>query len=62
MDLPTLWFLFPGVAVAIPRGAYVTSIGSGNCQVFINTLSTTSNFVLLGDTVFINNIVTFNKN
>jgi hypothetical protein len=60
--MPTLKFLFPGVQVTLPNNSYVTPTNNGKCQVYINTLSTTSTTILLGDTLFLNNIVTFNKN
>lgn len=60
--MPTLKFMFPGVQVSLPPSTYVTPVSLGYCQVYINTLSTTENTVLLGDTLFFNNIITFDKN
>ena len=61
--MPTLKFMFPGVQVTLPSSSYEIPVGfNGNCQVYINTLSTTSTILLLGDTLFHTNIITFNKN
>jgi hypothetical protein len=54
--------LFPGVQVQIDIKDYVVMLNQGICQVYINTISTESTKVLLGDTFFRNNVVTFDKN
>lgn len=58
--MPTLYFMFPGVQVEIDNSSYITLIGNGSCYVYINTLSTETNIVL-GDTLFLNYIITFDK-
>lgn len=59
--MPTLKFLFPGVQVELPPSSYVTTISGGKCEVYINTLSDTSTILLLGDTLFLNYVITFDK-
>lgn len=59
--MPTLYFMFPGVQVNIPPSAYVQDIGEGVCSVIILTLSTTDTEILLGDTLFFQYSITFDK-
>ena len=60
-SMPNLYFMFPGVQVTIPPSAYISHIGNGVCFVMFLTLSTTSDQVLLGDTLFHQYAVTFDK-
>lgn len=53
--------MFPGVQVQLDNSSYVTPIANGLCQVYINTLSTTAGIILLGDTLFLKYIITFDK-
>ncbi len=59
--MPELTFMFPGVQVKINASSYVTTLPNDVCQVYINTLSTTDQMVLLGDTLFLNYVITFDK-
>lgn len=58
--MPTLIFMFSGVQVQLNSSSYVVQIGQ-YCQVYINTLSTTSQEILLGDTLFLKYVITFDK-
>ena len=60
--MPTLYFMFPGVQVQIPNSAYVVNYESNLCLVELLTLSTTDDEVLLGDTLFHEYSITFDKN
>lgn len=58
--MPTLIFMFSGVQVQLNSSSYVVQVG-GTCEVYINTLSTTAQQILLGDTLFLKYVITFDK-
>jgi hypothetical protein len=54
--------MFAGVQVQINSSEYVIpSVGTGQCDVYMGDLSTVGSQILLGDTLFQNYLITFDK-